>query len=958
MAERKKKHRKVINQLGADHEVLKCCRVTLEKLTKKEFYKIRESEVKELFWYLDRDKSGTLEADEVQALEEHICEEDSGDQFLRRAEFRAIIEQCDKDQDKRITAEEFHHALTEGDVGLERMVNKIKWKAHEAEHGILKPDEVSRETVLSYLKASYTKDQSCMSLPTTLFFFFCFTYLVLEHLRIEFAYLIHTAVIGEVSTYLWRDVHDVPSMWAWIEDQYAGGALPHHPRNVPWSVPGRIGHFNQIIGAVQFNINRYEEFPCGYVALTDVYNNPLYRQTDQCTQSLEPADMTPITTTPMCPPDGTLELPCTPYFLLYGIGSDEVLRQIHELRDSGWVDRNTESVDCITVTYNAEMGMYTYVKLNFKFNRSGLMKITFSTESVDAQPYRNQMLLFFDVMYLVRILYMSYMEMKELIPAAQNGWDGIVDYMEFWNVIDWLSIFSGIWIATLWSGLVAHQEALSAEILNLPTLTIHDTFSKPEEIDYAGDYETRQSIFISEPDYFDKVYAIHNRFGEIADHFYTFRVAMWIFTFVLMFKFFKAFRANPKLQVATATLARSATDIIHFLVVFFAIFMSFAVISHTSFGYAMYEFHSLGASLNTCFEVLMGAFDYEAIYAVDPMVGTIWFIMFNTIVLFVLLNILLAIIMDTYVLVKGEEEGADSIITQAKKTWKEIQVTSGPQFQGLWPIICEFEDDDEPAHPPGAKEDGGWGPVSSDSLRAAFQLHGRPEISYKQASYIVNQAYHYAIEQREKGTSVRLSDALRCVAKLSSMSKRQEETLGRAQGVMARLKHSLQHDMRRPPPPLPGQLSGASGAPPAPNALPAATPSNTRSAPLEPPSPAMTPSSDDAQAKATKLGGDGTRLSNQCLAAARGLDNALAQKARFSDPVQTQQLTDRAEAALGQLTGLRKAVDACNDANAGIVEALEQLQQQQATLLGKLEGDLSLPPSPAGRRKSQVVPAV
>lgn len=38
------------------------------------------------------------------------------------------------------------------------------------------------------------------------------------------------------------------------------------------------------------------------------------------------------------------------------------------------------------------------MKLNFKFNRSGLMKITFSTESVDAQPYRNQMLLFFDVM--------------------------------------------------------------------------------------------------------------------------------------------------------------------------------------------------------------------------------------------------------------------------------------------------------------------------------------------------------------------------------------------------------------------------------------------------------------------------------------------------------------------------------------------------------------------------------
>lgn len=29
-------------------------------------------------------------------------------------------------------------------------------------------------------------------------------------------------------------------------------------------------------------------------------------------------------------------------------------------------------------------------------------------------------------------------------------WDGIVDYMEFWNVIDWLSILSGIYIALQW----------------------------------------------------------------------------------------------------------------------------------------------------------------------------------------------------------------------------------------------------------------------------------------------------------------------------------------------------------------------------------------------------------------------------------------------------------------------------------------------------------------------------
>lgn len=73
-----------------------------------------------------------------------------------------------------------------------------------------------------------------------------------------------------------------------------------------------------------------------------------------------------------------------------------------------------------------------------------------------------------------------------------------------------------------------------------------------------------------------------------------------------MFKFFKAFRANPKLQIATATLSKSSTDIVHFMVVFLAIFISFAMIAHTSFGHVLYEFRSLGASVNTCFEANLG----------------------------------------------------------------------------------------------------------------------------------------------------------------------------------------------------------------------------------------------------------------------------------------------------------------------------------------------------------------
>merc|ERR1719424_2589476 len=107
----------------------------------------------------------------------------------------------------------------------------------------------------------------------------------------------------------------------------------------------------------------------------------------------------------------------------------------------------------------------------------------------------------------------------------------------------------------------------------------------------------------------------------------------------------------------------------------------------------------------------MGDFDVGAYISVDPYMGPIWFVLFMIIVLQILLNMLLAIVMDTYSEVKGNQrEDVLTIWAQAFTTYTQLNERRG--FVAMWPIICEFEDDDDPAHPQPI--------VTAESLRAAF----------------------------------------------------------------------------------------------------------------------------------------------------------------------------------------------------------------------------------------------
>jgi len=138
-----------------------------------------------------------------------------------------------------------------------------------------------------------------------------------------------------------------------------------------------------------------------------------------------------------------------------------------------------------------------------------------------------------------------------------------------------------------------------------------------------------------------------------------------------------------------------------------------------------------------------------------------WFVGFMFAVLLVLFNMLLTIVMDNYTEVKGQTENPITVWHQAAETYQEIQERKG--FEDLWYLICEFEDDDAPAHPDSK--------VHAKSLRRAF-----PDMSKANAEYLVRNTVQWVRAQQSE-PSLSISQALRVIARMNAVAIRQERKL-------------------------------------------------------------------------------------------------------------------------------------------------------------------------------------
>ncbi|CAF3610753.1 unnamed protein product [Adineta steineri] len=101
---------------------------------------------------------------------------------------------------------------------------------------------------------------------------------------------------------------------------------------------------------------------------------------------------------------------------------------------------------------------------------------------------------------------------------------------------------------------------------------------------------------------------------------------------------------------------KSIRNSIGFLLLFILIFLSFVVFATFHYGNELYEFHTFALTSYTLIRCTLGQFEYDRAYRVSPTWTPIFYMLYVCIIFFILLNLLIAVINETYVLSKEEQK--------------------------------------------------------------------------------------------------------------------------------------------------------------------------------------------------------------------------------------------------------------------------------------------------------------
>jgi hypothetical protein len=583
---------------------------------------------------------------------------------------------------------------------------------------------------------------------------------------------------GEGKPYLGTYVHDIPTFWEWMVSSYVNAQFKSPPhkhgdrkiRLEQYPYPGRFASYNQIIGGTEVLKHATAGADsCGPSELLNkIYNS--YNPSAGCHKK-----------------GGSTGLPWfrrpgnenkTYEYFFYHMDWDDLKKHVNTLRDINWIDQNTINVDFRNLYYNGELSLFTHFQLRFIWDVSGAVKISFvDMETFQADPYSNKIYIAIDALYVLIMLRMIWQELQEMIPRLMNGLDGFIQYWEFWNVVDWLNIALGTFSFVLWGMICTETSgALQESISGLPTTQLNDWIKR--NATFFTEAELSAELIAagtSMEGYKSSLKLVLETSEGIASLMQILRIVIFFYSFSLMLKFFKAFQANPRLNIVVMTLIDSFVDIVHFAIVFLTIFFVFSVMAHVIFGDKMDEFHDNETSFFTCFAILLGDFPLEDMMEQHFMLANVWFICFQVMVMMILLNMLLAIIMDTYTNVVAKS-GKKTIWEQTSEAVQKVRETRG--HLSLLYLRCEMEDQDEKAH----KGDR----VTAKSLRKAFE---RDKMSRENAIYLIQKTNEYLAEHQGE-SDLRMSDAVRLVGQTKNIVMKIETTTDKALDMLVQAERA------------------------------------------------------------------------------------------------------------------------------------------------------------------------
>jgi hypothetical protein len=233
-----------------------------------------------------------------------------------------------------------------------------------------------------------------------------------------------------------------------------------------------------------------------------------------------------------------------------------------------------------------------------------------------------------------------------------------------WHWLDWFSAIGGGVIILLWILFLVALNQIQDQAMNVVEL-------RPNQVDTASNRFTF-STETRRLDYLDKIAVLHQNVATMAVFLMWYRLFICWYVIIVMVRFFQAFLAQPKLAIVTNTIIKSMPDVFHFLIVLLLVMLAYATAAVFLFGHRILGFSELHFAFNKCLLIMLGDFDFSELSNEHLVTASIWFVTYMILVALIMLNMLLAIIMDLYTEVKADADDQEPLWTQLANTMADL----------------------------------------------------------------------------------------------------------------------------------------------------------------------------------------------------------------------------------------------------------------------------------------------
>jgi len=292
---------------------------------------------------------------------------------------------------------------------------------------------------------------------------------------------------------------------------------------------------------------------------------------------------------------------------------------IEDLKKNLWLDRGTRAVVIDFTVYNANINLFCIVSLILEYPATGGCIPFTMFRTLKLIRYVTNMDYFVLACEGMFVLFLLYYSIEEIIEIKKHK---LQYFKSFWNILDIVVILMGV-VCVVFN--LYRTMEVSALLKNL--LSNKDQYANFEVLGFWQEQ-------------FNSLVAIA--------------------VFCAWIKVFKYISFNKTMTQLQNTLAKCAKDIAGFAVMFFIIFLAYAQWGYLIFGTQVQDFSTYMNSVFTLFRIILGDFNFKEIEDANRILGPIFFITYVFFVFFVLINMFLAIINDTYAEVKSDLENQQS----------------------------------------------------------------------------------------------------------------------------------------------------------------------------------------------------------------------------------------------------------------------------------------------------------